>query len=396
MKKQLLFIALLGFFTSLTSAADLYVRDFGAGGAYSTVSAAITAASDGDRIIIRPKSGGIPYLENLVVNKSLSFVSETNFAKYLIQGNISITPAAGRVITFSNLNLTSGITVTAATTGGRATVNVFNCAIGGDINTQQSNVSLYASGNTITSSIYFTHGRITGNSCFNIGLSTSATDSSPATDDIEIIANVVSYSANAIDFNQKNYNFKVLNNFLTNGYINISAVKNGGSNEIRNNVVNSTSGSTYYPIFISLSTGNTGFISVLNNVLNYSYTSSSYKIYSASTLASVYAFYNMTSSSFVTTGVSSQSSNVSNASITVNTSTYTVTGANVNAGYPEDDYADIDLTRNDIGNYGGSNSWANYWPTSVGNKPQVNYLNTPRRIFVGTSTMNATGAGHSK
>lgn len=394
MKKQLLFIALLGLFTSLTSAADLYVRDFGAGGAYSTVSAAITAASDGDRIIIRPKSGGIPYLENLVVNKSLSFVSETNFAKYLIQGTISITPAAGRVITFSNLNLTVGITVTAATTGGRATLNVFNSTLGSDLNASLANISLYASGNVITGNIYFTHGRITANNCYMIALTSGGTDSSLATDDVEIIANMSNYSANAIDLNQRNYNFKVLNNFIPYGYVSVSGVKNGGSNEIRNNVVNNSNGSTY-PIYVSLSSGNTGFISVLNNILNY--TSSTVKVYNGtSALASVYAFYNMSSSSFSTSGVASQSSNVGSASITVNTSTYTVTGANVNAGYPEDDYADIDLTRNDIGNYGGSNSWANYWPTSVGNKPQVNYLNTPRRIFVGTSTMNATGAGHSK
>jgi hypothetical protein len=393
MKKQVLFIALLGLFTSIASAADLYVRDFGAGGSYSTISAAISAASDGDRIIIRPKSGGIPYLENLTVNKSLSFVSETNFTKYLIQGTISVTPAAGRVITFSNLNLTSSMTVTAATTGGRATLNVFNSTLGSDLNASQQNISLYASGNVLTGGIYLTHGRCTANNCNIIALGASGTETSPATDDVEIIANALNYGSDAINLNQRTYNFKVLNNFLTSGYIYIAGIKNGGSNEIRNNVVNSVSAS--YPIYVALSTGNTGFISVLNNILNYS--SSSVKVYNNnSALASVYAFYNMSSSSFSTSGVTSQSSNVGTANISVNTSTYTVTGANVNAGYPEDDYADVDLTRNDIGNYGGSNSWTNYWPTSVGNKPQVNYLNTPRRIFVGTSTMNASGAGHSK
>lgn len=394
MKKQVLFIAIVSLFTTLTSAADLYVRDFGSGGAYSTISAAITAASDGDRIIIRPKSGGIPYLENLVVNKSLSFVSETNFAKYLVQGTISITPAAGRVITFSNLNLTIGITVTAATTGGRATLNVFNSILGADINAQQQNISLYASGNVLNGSIYITHGRCTANTCYVIGLGASGTETNLATDDVEIIANVLLYGADAINLNQRNYNYKVLNNFLTSGYIYTAGIKNGGSNEIRNNVVNSTGGSISYPIYITLSTGNTGFISVLNNILNFS---TSTKVYNSTpSLASVYAFYNMSSSAFSTSGVASQSSNTGTANISVNTSTYSVTGANVNAGYPEDDYADIDLTRNDIGNYGGSNSWVNYWPTSVGNKPQIDYLNTPRRIFVGTTTMNASGAGHSK
>ena len=394
MKKQLLIIAIVSLFTTLASAADLYVRDFGAGGAYATISAAITASSDGDRIIIRPKAGGIPYLENLTINKSLSFVCETNFVKYLIQGTISITPAVNRVINFSNLNLTSSITVISATTGGRATLNVFNSTIGGDLNAGQLQTSLYASGNVITGAITLTHGRCTGNKCNNIILTgSSVVETIPATDDIEIIANSITYySGEAINIYLKSYNFKLLNNYLAGGYIYITNIKAGGSNEIRNNVVNSSSS---YPIYINLASGNSGFISVLNNVLNYT---SSTKIYnlSGTSQASVYAFYNMASTSFGVQSVTSQSSNVGNASITTNDATYSVTGANVNAGYPEDDFADIDLTRNDIGNWGGSNSWSNYWPTSVGNKPQVNYLNTPRRIFVGTTTMNANAAGHSK
>ena len=83
MKKQLLFIAIAGLFSSMASAADLYVRDLGAGGSYATISAAITAASDGDRIIIRPKASNLPYIENLTIDKSLSFVSEINFSRYV-------------------------------------------------------------------------------------------------------------------------------------------------------------------------------------------------------------------------------------------------------------------------------------------------------------------------
>lgn len=394
MKKQLLIIAIVSLFTTLASAADLYVRDFGAGGAYATISAAITASSDGDRIIIRPKSGGIPYLENLTINKSLSFVCETNFAKYLIQGNISVTPAVNRVINFSNLNLTYSITVNSSTTGGRATLNVFNSIIGGDLNAGQPQTSLYASGNVVIGAIVLTHGRCTGNKCNNIILtSSSSIEAVPATDDIEIIANSITYNGgDAINIYLKSYNFKLLNNYLAGGYVYITGIKTSGSNEIRNNVVNSNSS---YPLYINLTSGNTGFISVLNNVLNSSNTIKIYNL-SGSSLASVYAFYNMSSTTFSYQSITSQSSNVGNAAMSLNDSTYSVSGANVNAGYPEDDFADIDLTRNDIGNWGGSNSWSNYWPTSVGNKPQVNYLNTPRRIFVGTTTMNANGAANSK
>ena len=81
MKKQLFFIAIASLFTTLASATDLYVRNLGAGGAFSTVSAAIAQASDGDRIIIQPKTNGSAYVENLTINKSLTFVSETNYNK---------------------------------------------------------------------------------------------------------------------------------------------------------------------------------------------------------------------------------------------------------------------------------------------------------------------------
>ena len=129
MKKQLLFI-IVGLISSIATAADLYVRNAGAGGAYSSVSAAVTASSNGDRIIIQPKSNGSAYVENVTINKSLTFVSETIYNKYFIQGTITINPAAGRVVTISNLssgNFTIyNVVARAPTTGGRATINLFN------------------------------------------------------------------------------------------------------------------------------------------------------------------------------------------------------------------------------------------------------------------------------
>ena len=86
MKKIVLFSAIASLFTTITSAADLYVRENGANGAYATVSAAITAATNGDRIIIKPKTANAAYVENITINKSLTFVSETNYQKYKLQG----------------------------------------------------------------------------------------------------------------------------------------------------------------------------------------------------------------------------------------------------------------------------------------------------------------------
>ncbi len=395
MKTKLFFIAIAGLFTSMVSAADLYVRDAGAGGSFSTISAAITQASDGDRIIIRPKSAGIPYLENITINKSLTFVSETNFAKYFVQGTVTITATAGRLITIHNLNLSSTITVSGATTGGRTTINIFNSNLGGDVTASFSNTTLNVSGCTLgTNGIYMSHGRCTANNVARIDvLGAAAADSSPANEDVEIIGNLITYR---LTNNQRYYKFKISNNFFNQSHAFLRQAKTGVINEFHNNTVKYPY-NLNAPVQVSMIYSN-GVISVMNNILSSGTGSGiSYEITNdGSELATIYASNNMSDSAFGVSGPVTQSNNIGSAAITINTTNYTVTGANVNAGAIEDEYADLDLTRNDIGHYGGSNSWANYWPENVGNKPQVNYLLTPRRIYTGTQEMNAQGSGYSK
>ena len=89
-----------------------------------------------------------------------------------------------------------------------------------------------------------------------------------------------------------------------------------------------------------------------------------------------------------------QSNNSGSVNMNFSETAFTVTGMNVNAGNPDVSYTDLDLTRNDAGHYGGSNSWANYWPANADTKPQVNYLVTPRIISGGT--LNINGSGFSK
>ena len=394
MKKQLLFMAIAGLFTSIASAADLYVRDLGAGGSYATISAAITAASDGDRIIIRPKASSLPYVENLIIDKSLTLVSEINFSRYVLQGTITISPLAGRVVTLHNVSSNFALSVSAATTGGRTTLNVYN-SLFSSITADKANTSLNMSGCT-TSTAALSHGRCTANTCQQFAVNGSTLESNPATEDIEIIANNITSGGGGIIVNQKNYSFRLLNNFLPSGNISVNLAKNGSSNEIRNNVINY---GTYSALYIDVAIGTAATFMVLNNELATSSTTSSYaEIHNNNTgTATVYAFNNISASTFTTIGTIAASGNIGNVTLSINSSTYTVTGTGiVNGGAIDDEYADIDLTRNDIGNFGGSDSWANYWPTAVGNKPQVNYLNTPRRIYTGTTEMNATGSGYSK
>ncbi|AZA84396.1 hypothetical protein C1637_06020 [Chryseobacterium lactis] len=392
MTKKLLTIALTGLLSTTAFAADLYVRNAGAGGAYSTVSAAITAASDGDRIIIQPKINGTAYVENLIINKSLTFVSETNYNKYIIQGNVTISPAAGRVVTISSLSsgISGGYTLEAsgATTGGRTTINLYNCDLN-NVFTYQVNTTTNISGCTVKESLIFSHGRCTANKANYINIYSQAEDTSLATSDVEVYGNV---SKSGISNAQLNYNFKFYNNFCT-GFI-VSNFKAGGSGEIINNTVYNPNPGDFGPFYISLNGPIPGNITIMNNAGSFVVGQTNACIKNESTNVNVTATYNLFTNSFVTQGTMTQSNNSGAVNMNFDNTAYTIAGMNVNAGNPAINYTDLDLTRNDAGHYGGSNSWANYWPSDNGGKPQVNYLVTPRTISSGT--LSITGSGFSK
>ncbi|REC62479.1 hypothetical protein DRF65_10325 [Chryseobacterium pennae] len=374
-------------------AADLYVRNGGTGGAYSTVGAAITAASDGDRIIIQPKTNGTAYVENLTINKSLTFVSETNYNKYFIQGTITINPAAGRVITISNL--TSGnytindVTVNGPSSGGRTTLNLLNCDLN-NVYAHQSNVTTNISGCIVGGILTFSHGIATANKAQFISVRSNTQDTSIASSDVEVYGNIVE---NVLTHTQSTYNFKFHNNFCAR--IAVHAIKTGGSNEIINNTIYDTSAGDLAPFYISYNNNTiTGDIAIMNNAVSFVVGQTNACIQNNSNNINVTASYNVFTNPFVTQGNITQNNNSGSVNMNFNNTTYTVTGMNVNAGNPDVKYTDLDLTRNDAGHYGGSNSWANYWPANVGNKPQVNYLATPRTISGGT--LNINGSGFSK
>lgn len=394
MKKQLLFIAIAGLFTSIASAADLYVRATGAGGAYTTVSAAITAANNGDRIIIQPKTDGSAYIETLTINKSLTFVSESNYNKYFIRGTININPAAGRVVTISNLNSGNftiyNVIATGATTGGRTTINLFNCNLN-NVDTTPANTTTNMSGCTVGGYVFFSHGRMTGNRALRMTAYNTSSDTSLSSNDVEVIGNA---TTSTIANQQTSYNFKFYNNF-TAGF-GVYSTKSGGSSEIINNTVYEPNGGDIAPIYVSGNgnPGSGGTVLLMNNAISFVVAQTNACIQNDGVVV-VTASYNVATNAFVVEGPVTQNNNFGSVNMSFNNTAYTISGGNVNAGNPATAYTDLDLTRNDAGHYGGSNSWANYFPADNGGKPQVNYLVTPRAIL-STGTLNVTGSAYSK
>ena len=81
MKKVILF-AITSMLSGFSFAADLVVQEAGPVGTYPSINAAVAASTDGDRIIINNKLGGFPWNENVLINKSLSFLSAVDNQKF--------------------------------------------------------------------------------------------------------------------------------------------------------------------------------------------------------------------------------------------------------------------------------------------------------------------------
>ncbi len=403
MKKSTVFLLFITvFFTKTAFANDLYVRDFGTNGAYATISLAILASADGDRIIIRPKQDAGAYNENLLINKSLTFVSEIDYEKFIIRGNISFVPQINRNINISNMDMKGNMDITTdCPNGGRTYIKFYNSTIQAStfpeyhILFSKKNVSVDMIGCQMSANVYISHGKIIGCSIGYIGLLLDAGDT-PATSDVLIIGNKI-FNTLTLD---THYQFQVLNNVMTspsqigNGIL-VYNIMPESNNHIDNNSIQNYN----HSIFISSGGAQVqGKIYIQNNIIE-GIPNNYYEVTNNSNTFKVYINYNISRFNLEISGNSGTYTlgNISNATtLVVDWTNFVFTGANINAGYPVAEFQDTDLTRNDIGHRGGANNFDNYWPSNAANKPQIFLLETPRRVPVNTTTINVSGAGFSK
>lgn len=402
MKTKITLLAVIGLFTSMASAADLIVRDGGAGNSFSSISAAVAQASNGDRIIIRPKTGNLPYQENIAIDKSLTFVSEIQGDKYEINGSITISTANDRVVTIHDaviVNTGNDIGTITNLTAGRMTVNIMNCIVSDDLLFATAGVTANIVGSE-SDMITMVHGKVVSTLTKRITLIDDISTQS-SNDDIYIIGNKITYPPHgvseieAIILSTTKYQFHILNNWIYNAAGNgiaTSSLKAGSTNEIANNYI-------YFSVTnargIYIGSAQLATVYILNNALQ---NGQLLYMIDAAAVPYVVAQYNIclssSSGTFPVNGLDVANNN-SAGIYNFDASTGVSTGVILNAGNPDNVYADIDLSRNDVGPTGGSYAWSNYW-TGVTNKPHVFFLNTPRTIFNGTTGFSAEGAATTK
>ncbi len=399
-----LFVAI--FCVSSVSAADIAVRETGAGGAYNNINDAIAAASDGDRIIIEPRTGALKYQESLVIDKSLQFLCSNEGEKFGVEGNITITPATPLDISFIGMSLTGYVSANVdAPSSVRTTVKFLYCYIGSYMEFRKNNYDLTMANNYISGNVYFCSGRLFGNEIHRTGstyntilISEETSPIAPAIcDTIQIIGNKIYNSAGAdyyaaIRSTSSDYYYQIMNNFIEYSikgiYITDWKPSAIGTNEIINN--------TFYQQ-VSLSEDETaiycsdisvgGKLNVLNNLFdgNLKTFYSEYGIkFSNMSDGETSVRFNHCDSGYdnITSGIINDGSN-GTCTFTLNITDGSATGGNVDAGHTDYMYYDLDLTRNDAGCYGGSLSYANFFLTTDANNNRIFNLEMPRRVIIG-------------
>ena len=68
----------------------------------------------------------------------------------------------------------------------------------------------------------------------------------------------------------------------------------------------------------------------------------------------------------------------------------------INKGNPSIQYYDINMTRNDMGTYGGPFTWQNYHDTTANGRARVFDLDMPFEIWMGQSPTIKANAVHKK
>ena len=351
------------------------------GGTYTSIQMAVDSSADGDRIIIKSRAGGLPWIEDVSIAKSLEFLSFDNDTFFVVQGNFTITPAVGRTVNIigmkNNVGDISGTTT--SPTGVRTTVNIMNCyLLSGNVLFDYDNWDV----NVVSSEfddgyIQIRHGDVIGN---DMGYPTSGTaniyiksEASPVNDTLWIVANKVyntSTSRQGIYWNCNSSYFRIMNNWIRHvDYgIRVSTTINGSTtiNKIYNNsIATSTSTSTtIYGMYLSGSPASS-IVEVMNNGIDESISGSTYGILLSANSGTMNLYYNHidVSHSIEISGTPTFSSDNNTSSSFSFLSTGVPSGGSlVNGANPDVKYYDLDLTVGDIGCYGGSSTLDNFYP----------------------------------
>lgn len=400
--KRLITLALV-LCTTGAFAVDRIVEEFGTPPTYASITAAVTAAVDGDRIIVKNRAGDIPWIENITINKNLTFLSYTNNAQFVVQGNYTINAADGREVIIVGMRNTSGSVIAGTTVGAaRGTkVSVMDSwFVAGNIALTNTVFDVQVVGNQLDNGYIHIHwGNVIGNSVSNGSLTSISISSSlttAPTDTCYIIGNKIlgsGFTGLLVDARHQVYHIK--NNFVK-AYNPIQVSKGnavGIPNLVYNNTTYATSCGVAFVGNIYVSSVISGSVwEIMNNVIETvsgSCTQNHGINLNATTGSQINGYYNHVddafSSAFDPSGWTFLGNNTTDVNIVINTNTGELTsGSPINGGNPAAPFYDLDLSIGDAGAYGGSYTHNNFFPLFTG-AARVYFVSYPFNVRQGST-----------
>lgn len=441
MKKLLLSLAIV--FGAINSgfATDLYVNNSGQSGTYTTIQAAINGASTGDNIYVSPLNS---YQEILSITKSVRIASSVAGSRIIVTQDIKISPLANIVIELIGIEGTNVILDTQTSTLGpnsRGKAIITDCSFH-DISLDTDYLTLLVVKCSLSGTLTGRHGKVIGNTITekiiindepNIGIGDTvlvkannvAGNVEVKTDDHSVIiqnnkANRILISNwrsgvtinglianNTVIGTEQNRYFSHSGNQHTvaemlsfgSGQINIdiAATNQDVSNMlIVNNYIDELNSLTYSGSYYSQkwtnswsAIGVSGNSPLVHPIVQYnifdntramssgSYTQSYYGLFSSGWPVSSQGIYNSRTS----VGLSDDAQVMSEGK---------------DVGSPSPKFFDADLTRSDIGHFGGDNSWEMFHgEASVTGAAYIISLDLPSEIWPGQTINLKAEAVHT-
>jgi hypothetical protein len=416
MKKQIFVLAFLASILqgTFSFASILLVKEYGVNNTYPGIQVALNAAANNDTIVVYDKPSGQNWIENITIDKNIWLMHPVDTVRFKLFGSITIVPKAGMDLYLVGYDLQGNQIITTptgatATSSNRAKITVSDCRNVSNINLDQDWIDARVFFNTtnITGQITFRHGLAIGNVLINGAISiTQEVTTISQNDTITIIGN----RARQCVFNSKEVGL-IANNYLfndiNNGAVLLINYHNPASTAIMgiyNNTVVNIGGNAHpyvrWSVLIDNNFNNSN-IKIANNLLVAQGSGTSGCIWNGSNVGNPFISHNYlfsTSSHWSSYSFNNELNYTSNSSYGSIDTWGRASSGNallIDKGNYLGEYYDINLTRNDIGTYGGPYSIDNYINAST-SKAGVLYINMPHTLTNINQLINVKASAGSK
>ena len=401
-------LCLLGIFAGAhTFAADLLVEPNGAAGTYATITAALSAAAAGDRILVYPVPG-YAYNEALTLTKNVTIQSALQGQRFSLNGMVTVGNMVGSISGAIITPPAPYVAVYQNATSSTASIRIINCILNSAA-AGSTTASIYLDHDTIDAKdgnwgVWISRGRVSGCVLNNLQGGIIIPKSGIVTNDtVMIVGNTLNMNHNTTPFGTNGFWLRNPNQFvfISNNYITYKVTDYEPTNQgsailidslksapgIYNAIINNT----YYGYIAVTFLGGeaadlsgitckqpAGLLDIENNLFKFSFSIPKAFAGNLASFNSVIVNYNY-SSTAATLGLGGTNQFNYSDSMAINAQGYpVVTGP---AGNPNYAYLNPDLTTNTPGVFGGPYSLKNF-QADFGQNAAVLFMQAPKVVLV--------------